>query len=139
MYSQWKGIWDSINLSAAFDYLKDLKKKQEERQRILGSDYQDSDYVCVREDGKLIKPNYIDRVYSHVLKKSSLPYIRFHDLRHSLASNSLNNGLSITQVQAWLGHSTPATTLKYYSHINSSDKLDMAQVLKKLYGSSDKV
>ena len=74
-----------------------------------------------------MKPYYVDKVYTRIMKRSSLPYVRLHDLRHSLASNSLNNGLSITQVQAWLGHSSPTTTLKYYSHINSADKQNMAK------------
>ncbi|WP_308531262.1 tyrosine-type recombinase/integrase [uncultured Paenibacillus sp.] len=34
-------------------------------------------------------------------------HIRFHDLRHSCATLLLSNGVSMKEVQEWLGHIEP--------------------------------
>lgn len=41
---------------------------------------------------------------------------RFHDLRHTAATNWLAAGVEVTTVSKWLGHSTPSVTLNVYSH-----------------------
>lgn len=47
-------------------------------------------------------------------KKTGIPSIRFHDLRHTFASLALENGISPKQVSNWLGHSNVSTTLNIY-------------------------
>lgn len=49
-------------------------------------------------------------------KKAGLNHIRFHDLRHSTASEMINNGVDLYTVGAVLGHKDPRST-KRYSHI----------------------
>jgi len=39
--------------------------------------------------------------------------LHFHNLRHSFATNLLNKGVPITEVQMWLGHSRLQTTSIY--------------------------
>ena len=39
--------------------------------------------------------------------------IRWHDTRHSFASQLVMAGVPIVQVQQWLGHSTIAMTMRY--------------------------
>lgn len=41
--------------------------------------------------------------------------IRFHDLRHSCASLLLTRGISLKEIQAWLGHSNFNTTANIYA------------------------
>ncbi|WP_244918975.1 tyrosine-type recombinase/integrase [Paenibacillus dendritiformis] len=55
--------------------------------------------------GERIKPNYITQHFALVLKKNSMQHIRFHDLRHSCATLLLSSGVSMKEVQEWLGHS----------------------------------
>jgi integrase len=51
---------------------------------------------------------------------TGLRRVRFHDLRHSFASNLVSAGVPIVQVQHWLGHSTVSTT-EIYAHLAPSD------------------
>ena len=95
----------------------------------MGNYYIDSDYVCTWANGTVITPNYLTRVFHSVISHSTLPKIRLHDLRHSVASNLLNAGFSVVQVQEWLGHSSAATTLNFYAHVDKSSKMQIAKAL----------
>jgi len=46
-----------------------------------------------------------------------LPSIRFHDLRHTVASILLNQGIPVTTVSRRLGHAKPSITLDVYGHL----------------------
>lgn len=65
-------------------------------------------------------------VYSH------LPDVRLHDLRHSTASNLLQNGASLPAVSSWVGHSSPETTLRFYAHANMDDKKAISGLVEKM-------
>lgn len=74
---------------------------------------------------------FVYSLYS-VISKSSLPQIRLHDLRHSVASNLIANGMSIVDVQEWLGHANASTTLDVYSHAAKSSKDSIAAALQQM-------
>lgn len=50
-------------------------------------------------------------------KQAGLAEVRVHDLRHSFASNCINNQVSIYTVSKLLGHAQVSTTSKY-SHLS---------------------
>ena len=52
--------------------------------------------------------------------------IRFHDLRHSFATISLQNGDDIKTVSENLGHATVAFTLDVYGHVTDKMRKDSA-------------
>ncbi len=111
-------------------YLQKLKKKQLEDKILMGNCYQDNDYVCKRQDGSLIKPNYISQAFKDILVENNMPPIRFHDLRHSSASMLLNLGYSIKDIQEWLGHGDYATTANIYAHLQYESKVNMASEIE---------
>jgi integrase len=62
--------------------------------------------------------NFIKRQYKALLRWAELPYIRFHDLRHTFASLMMPNVQNRQIVQEMLGHSRISTTLDVYSHLS---------------------
>lgn len=62
------------------------------------------------------KPYYIRRQWENALKRAGIEDFRFHDLRHTTASNLAMNGASLRDIGEILGHKTPAMTQRY-SHL----------------------
>jgi integrase len=60
--------------------------------------------------------------------------LRFHDLRHTVASILLSQGQSVRAVSQRLGHSNPALTLRVYAHCMPSDDPQLAAALNKMLG-----
>lgn len=58
-----------------------------------------------------------------------MPRIRFHDLRHSCVSLRFALGISLKEIQAWLGHSTVGTTANIYTHLDENSKINSANAI----------
>lgn len=86
-------------------------------------------YICVNEIGERIKPAYLTSALPKMLKKHNMRVIRFHDLRHTCASLLLANGVSMKQIQEWLGHSDFSTTANIYAHLDYHSKLMSADAM----------
>ena len=113
-----------------------LRRKREQQriqQRLCGAEYAEEgkEYIFVDAMGNLIKPEFITRHFSALLKKEGMKKIRFHDLRHSCASLLLKNGIGMKEIQLWLGHSNFNTTANTYSHLDYSSKLHSAMTMEK--------
>lgn len=124
-----------------FDFIADLLKKYKnqykEYEKIFGNTYitEYKDFICLMENGELVKPDYVDRVFSRILKTNGFRHIRLHDLRHSCATLLLRNGVPLSEIQKWLGHSNIITTQRY-SHLDYSDKTIPANMLETKFNMS---
>ena len=108
--------------------LLEARKKQESNRRKCRKSYNKEflDYICVDDMGNLLRPDYLSQHFQIVLKKNDLKHIRFHDLRHSCASLLLASGVSLKEIQDWLGHSDFSTTANIYSHLEYGAKVKSA-------------
>lgn len=70
--------------------------------------------------------NLINRSFVPLLEKAELPRIRFHDLRHTHASQLLRTGAHPKVVSERLGHARVGFTLDVYSHLLPSMQRDAA-------------
>ena len=57
----------------------------------------------------------IAKQWDRIRKVAGLPHLRLHDLRHSFASFLVNDGRTLYEVQAILGHSSSRVTERYCS------------------------
>ena len=115
-------------------YLTDLRRRQNANRKKYGKAYCQSDYVCCREDGSPLRPDYISREFERVCRRACLPRIRFHDLRHSVATILLQQGFSLKQIQDWLGHSDISTTANVYAHVPYVEKVSIAKSATPIIG-----
>lgn len=126
----------TLPLVAPFEnLLLKIKDDQEMNRRLCGKSYcQDyTDYIYVNELGELVKPGYITQHFPLLLEKYGMKRIRFHDLRHSCASLLYANGVSLKEIQEWLGHSDISTTSNIYTHLDYSTKIASANAILGVY------
>ncbi len=83
----------------------------------LGIKFTNDRLLFCEYDGKPIKPNTVRQYWARLLKRLKYPHIRYHDMRHTMASWMLMQGVSPKIVQERLGHANIGTTLDIYSHV----------------------
>jgi integrase len=104
----------------AAEELRRRKREQAEQLLSLGIRQGGATLVCARADGEPLSPVRLTHMFSNFIAKSDLPRIRFHDLRHTHATQLLLSGVHPRIAQERLGHSTVALTLDLYSHVTAS-------------------
>ncbi len=89
--------------------------------------------VCARADGEPKQPASLTHEFTYLVGRlRDFPRARFHDLRHTHATQLLASGVHPKVVQERLGHSTIAVTMDIYSHVTATmqseavAKLDLA-------------
>lgn len=104
---------------AAEKCLSAVKQEQDDYKSFFGDSYRNTGgYVFTKEDGSRYDPGWVSKNFEKAMKAYGRPDITYHKLRHSCASMLINRGWDIKQLQYWLGHADPETTLKIYSHYN---------------------
>ena len=77
-----------------------------------------------------LDPAAVRKKLSKVLERAGCKHVRFHDLRHTFATNALEHGMDIKTLSAIIGHVSSATTLNVYAHVSdemrqrAADRID---------------
>src|SRR5512135_3693365 len=92
----------------------------------LGPDYRDDALVICTPYGAPVHPKTFSYHFARAVKRSGLPPIWLHDLRHSHATLALKAGIHPRVVQERLGHANVGVTLDTYSYVTITMQVDAA-------------
>jgi integrase len=125
----------AITLPAfAIEELRRLKRQQAQELLKLGVRQAPDTLVCNRGDGEPRIPLTLTLEFARFVDRMrGLPKVRFHDLRHSHATQLLASGVHPKIAQERLGHSTISTTLDLYSHVSDTMQTDAAARLDAVF------
>ena len=115
--------------------LKQWKQKQAEDKLLSGSLWKgwktekerQAAIVFTNELGGHLHPQTVYNHFKKLAASVGAPQARVHDLRHTYAVLSLQNGDDVKMVQGNLGHATAAFTLDVYGHVFEHMKEASAQ------------
>ena len=135
---------DRPRVIEAADSVMDALRKQKTRQQrwasLLQGEWNNPDnLVFTTETGRYLCNQTVYLAFKKVMRRLRLDNVRFHDLRHTFAVNSLKSGDDIKTVQENLGHQTAAFTLDVYAHATSSMKRESANRMDQYIHSVTKV
>ena len=127
---------DKARVLTAADEVMEVLKLQKERQTswaaALGDGWSNPDHlVFTTEFGRYINNKILYQNFKRIMGKLGKPDLRFHDLRHTYAVNSLRAGDDIKTVQENLGHATASFTLATYAHATPGMKRESAKRMTK--------
>ena len=83
----------------------DLQDRQKELARLGGAEYYDNRIVVARPNGAPLRRERVSADFGQMLRRLGLPHLRFHDLRHSAATNMHELTGDFYTVGMILGHS----------------------------------
>jgi integrase len=125
----------AITLPAfAAEELRRFRRQQAEELLLLGVRQDGDTLVCARSDGQPMQPRSLTHEFTYLMHRiKGLPRVRFHDLRHSHATQLLLAGVHPKVAQERLGHSTINVTLDLYSHVTATMQEDAAAKIDAAY------
>ena len=97
--------------------LRNHHQEQFQQRMNFSSERLEIDLIFTEEDGSPLRYRKLNRRFKELLEDAGLPDIRFHDLRHTAATQMLINGVDILTVSKRLGHSKSSITLDTYGHM----------------------
>lgn len=114
------------------DIVKARQKECKEDKIRHGKQYNNLGFVCCDEFGNYKNPYTLYRKYKRLLEECDLPDIRFHDLRHTYATQMIENNVPLTSVSHMLGHSSISITADVYCGVINANK-EASYVADKLF------
>ena len=94
-----------------------LRLLQRERERQKTQVRFPSGHVVLDHKGLPYSPNALSLAFTRFVRSNGLPRVTLHGLRHSFATIASFQGVSLFDIGKALGHSTPATTGRIYTHL----------------------
>lgn len=97
--------------------LKRERARQAQNRLALREAWPDTGLVAVDDQGVPYSPNAVSLAFTRFIRKNGLPKITLHGLRHTFATVASAQGAPLFDIGKALGHSTPTTTGRIYTHL----------------------
>lgn len=92
-------------------------RDQAKERLLVGCAFDDQDLVFCHPGGSPLRPEQVSRWFSSLARRSGVPPVRLHDLRHLHATLALSAGVAPRVLADRLGHSSTAMTTDIYQHV----------------------
>jgi integrase len=127
--------WDNVDLKHGF-ILLEVTKNGERREIPINQTLHDtlatlprhisSPYVFWQGEGKAYQD--VKRSFNSACRRAGIKDFRFHDLRHTFASQLVMAGIDLTTVKELLGHKAVTMTMRY-AHLAPAHKVKAVSIL----------
>ena len=111
------------------DLIERLWARREAEIAAMGDAYADGGYVLCHDGGLPYQADYLSNRFQRILRKSDMPHVTLHGLRHSFASIANSRNVPIFGISKALGHSTTNTTSQIYTHLFDDTHLSVVQAV----------
>lgn len=118
--------------------LRRFRVWQNEERLKIGDQWKEYDRLFTQWNGKPMDPGSYTSWFKGFVKRAELPEIVPHSLRHTNATLQIANNVPLTTVAGRLGHATPSTTTRIYSHEIKSADAAAAEMLNDLFAPTKK-
>ena len=110
--------------------LLEYKQWQDTQRELLGDAWRDTDgRIFTTEEGKPLFPDTVTNWFTDFVKRTGLPKVTIHSLRHTYASLMIADGTPLVVVSHKLGHAQTSTTANIYAHIDVDSKMEAANMI----------
>ncbi len=115
--------------------LKAHRARQAADRLQVGPAWQDHGFVFTSSVGTPLNFSHLrQRSWLPLLRRAGLPSVRFHDLRHTVATGLLQDGVPLVKVRDLLGHSTITITADIYAAHLPPEQDEIADRMERLFG-----
>ena len=116
---------------SVLDMLKQVQRKQKENRLHAGQVWSNPlDLVFTDEVGQEIPHSTIEHRYKKIVDSIGAYGRRFHDLRHTFATEAIRCGVDLKTLSDALGHYSVAFTMDVYGHVTNAMQDDAAARLE---------
>ena len=119
--------------------LKQYRAWQMKQKLRVGDRWQECDRLFTTWEGIPIYPDTVTDWFAKFMRRTELPYVTLHSLRHTNATLMIAEGTDVCTVSKRLGHANTATTLNIYAHAMKSKDREAANNLESVLGNCAKV
>jgi len=82
------------------------------------------------KDASIFGCRFINKSFRRSANRAGLPDVRFRDLRHTIGTRLIQDGLDVAQVRSVLGHKTIKMTMRY-TQLDGREKRQAVDVLNR--------
>lgn len=110
------------------------KGEQSRYLEMLGIEQTDETPVCCSNVGGWCDLHNFESWWRRFRNENGFEDLKFHELRHTQATQLLANGVDVKTVQTRMGHSNASLTLNWYAHAIPENDREAADMLGELFG-----